>query len=110
MHVFGIAEAQHFCSSFTTRTGASQGSLEVLVRTLPRQTRTLTEGTPIFDDYRACLLRDVDRFLFLSASHYCRFHDLLISSAAPWSFVTAYYGTWFAAQAILGMFGCRVFA
>ena len=70
--------------------------------------RSIAEGTRLFDEYRACALRDAERSLFLSASHYRRGLDLMIPSSSHWAQVTFYYGAWFAARALLGMFGCGV--
>ena len=71
--------------------------------------RTIREGTPLFQEFQDCSLRDVERSLFLAASHYRRALDLMIRSSSPWAHVTLYYGSWHTARALLGMFGCAVF-
>ena len=66
----------------------------------------LQEGTPQFDQVRTCLLRECDRTLFLSASCFARALESLRASSAYWTAVGLYYSCFFAATAILGMFGC----
>ena len=44
----------------------------------------------------------------MGASHYRRALDLMLPSACHWAHVTLYYGAFFAARALLGMFGCGV--
>ena len=67
------------------------------------------EGSNKFAKLRDCMLREAERSLFLAISHYRRSFDLMISSSAHWSYVTQYYGTWYAANAFLLMFGCYKF-
>jgi hypothetical protein len=43
--------------------------------------------------------------MFQAASLYRRSFDLMTASAAGWAHVTLYYGTFFSAQALLGLFG-----
>jgi len=109
MRLFSAVEAKHYCSRFGRSVGDSEESIYEFQKThLITKHRTLSEGTPIFDEYRDCLLRDVERNLFLSASHYRRSLDLMISSASPWTHVTLYYGSGYAAHALLGIFGCTI--
>ncbi len=75
---------------------------------LPAGTQ-IREGTPVFDQYRSCSLREAERNLFLSASNYRRCLDSLMPSASHWAHVTMYYASWYAAHAILAMFGVSVF-
>jgi len=63
----------------------------------------------LFDQYRSCSLREVERHLFFAVSQYRRCLDLMISSASPWAHVTIYYGSWYISRALLGMFGCTIF-
>jgi hypothetical protein len=109
MRIFGINEAAYYCSSFAPQTGLAEKSpREFLKNRLSGANRTLQEGSSIFKEYNACSLRDVERCLLLSASHYRRCLDLLTASAAPWAQVTAYYGSFYAAKALLGMFGVSI--
>lgn len=105
MRIFGVTEAEHYCSSFKALPGGAKGSIKTFVRRHLNGRHTLIEGSTKFDEYRDCALRDVDRCLFLAASHYRRALDLMIPSASSWAHVTLYYGSFLAATALLGMFG-----
>ena len=108
MKAFSIIGASYYCESFEPRSGIVEQSPEEFRRERLNRSRSITEGTKLFDEYRACALRDAERSLFLSASHYRRSLDLMIPSSSHWAQVTLYYGAWFAARALLGMFGCIV--
>ena len=58
-----------------------------------------------FVAHQACLLDSVERWLVYSLSHYRRAFDMLVPVSAPWAQVTLYYSSFFAANALLGMFG-----
>ncbi len=110
MRIFGISAARYYCYSFTPYTGwAEKSPREFLRNHISGRNPTLREGSGIFEEFRACSLRDVERCLFLAASHHRRCLDLLTASAAPWAQVTAYYGSFYAAKALLGMFGATIF-
>ena len=109
MRSFTFQGASHYCRNFRPISNVSRDSLEDFNNRIPNNVRSIDEGTARFDEYRACALRDAERCLFLSSSHYRRALDLMIPSSSHWAQVTLYYGSWFAAHAILGMFGCRVF-
>lgn len=66
---------------------------------------SLKEGTLEFNSYRDCVLREVERCLFLAISNYRRALDLMIPGASSWAHVTLYYSSYFAARALIGMFG-----
>src|SRR3990167_6936465 len=108
MALFGVDEARHYCGTFNGSGGTASGSLEIYVKSALTQIRSLREGTPEFDRYRDCSLRDVERRIFISVSHYRRSLDLMTPGAVWWAHVTLYYGSFFAAGALLGMFGARV--
>ena len=108
MRTFSIVGANYYCDAFVPRSGVAEKSPEEFRRERLERIGSIAEGTELFDDYRACALRDTERSLFLSASHYRRALDLMIPSASHWAQVTLYYGAWFAARALLGMFGCGV--
>lgn len=108
MRVFSIQGAQHYCDQFQPVANMAQESLENFNRSQAQALRSIREGTALFDEYRACALRDTERYLFLAASHYRRALDLMVPSSSHWAHVTLYYGSWFAAHALLGMFGCHV--
>ncbi len=110
MMLFGIGEAKHYCASFSGTSGASMGSLKDFQATLlGGRVSVLRESTAIFQEFRDCSLRDVERSLLFSASQYRRALDLMTGSASPWAHVTLYYGSFYAARALLGMFGAVVF-
>jgi hypothetical protein len=68
----------------------------------------LTEGTAHFTAHRVSTLNAIERWLLFGVGDYRRALDMLIPSAAPWAHVTLYYSSFFAANAILGMFGVWV--
>ena len=108
MRTFSIAGAAYYCSSFSPSPGIAERSLEEFRHAKLAQGSKIVEGTSLFDEYRACALRETERSLYLSASHYRRAIDLLIPSSGHWAHVTLYYGAWYAARALLGLFGCSV--
>ena len=108
MRVFSKEGAVYHCANFPLVSNVQQESLEDFNWRRLRGVRYIDEGTALFDEYRACALRDTERYLFLSASHYRRALGLMIPSSSHWAHVTLYYGTWFAAHALLGLFGCYV--
>jgi hypothetical protein len=103
MRLFDIAEARHFCRvlpAYAPGTGQSLVAFHNSLRT-PR----LTEGTPYFDVHRVSLLNAVERWILFGIADYRRALEMFIPSNAPWAHVTLYYSSFFAANAILGMFG-----
>jgi len=107
--IFSESEAQHFCSTFSSSTGASQNSIDFFqTKVLGSEKITIREGSVRFNEFRDCALRETERLLFFSISHYRRSLDLMIASASPWLHVTLYYGTLFTARALLSMLGCTV--
>lgn len=105
MNLFGIPEAQYYCAAFASAPGPAAGSLRDYVATQLRGVNSLAEGSPGFNAYRDCALRDAERSLFLAVSHYRRSTDLMLASASPWAHVTLYYCSYFAANSLLGLFG-----
>jgi hypothetical protein len=65
----------------------------------------LQEGTPRFEVHQVNLLNSIGRWLVYSIGHYRRSVDMLVPVSAPWAQVTLYYASFFAANAILGIFG-----
>ncbi len=111
MNLFGINEAKYYCSQFSGTTGNSQGSIKSFFteQIIKNKHRKINEGTTIFNEYRDCSLRHIEKSLFLAASHYRRMLDLMVPSSSPWAYVTLYYGSWHVSNALLGMFGCTIF-
>ena len=108
MNIFTLEGAEHYCRQFQPNVGTVAQTLEQFKKAQLSNRNAINEGAPLFDQYRCCALRDVERYLFLAASHYRRALDLMVPSSSHWAHVTLYYGTWFAAHALLGMFGCSV--
>ncbi|MCW5875323.1 MAG: hypothetical protein KIS85_00445 [Anaerolineales bacterium] len=105
--IFLEPEAEYFCSNFAALGGDALLPLEdFLANKVTR--KKISEGSALFNDLRDSWLREIQRLLFLAASQYVRSHDLLLTSSAYWAHVTMYYGTWYAAKALLGMFGCHI--
>ena len=110
MRIFGISEADYYCSAFSGSSGVAEESIEDFQRShLGTRSTTILEGTPLFQQYRDCSLRDVERSLFFAISHYRRSLDLMMPSSSPWAHVTLYYGSWYASRSLLGMYGCTKF-
>ena len=105
MRPFSLEGARHYCRPLGLPLGIAERSLEEFRQTHLRRRKLIQEGSSLFEEYQACALRDTERSLFLSASHYRRALDLMVPSSSHWAHVTLYYGAWFAAHAILGMFG-----
>lgn len=108
LSVFSLDEARHYCHGFSTTSGSAATSLKDYHASFSSGITQLREGTPAFDEYRNCALRDVDRLLFLSASQYRRSLDLMLESSSGWAFVTLYYCSFFSASALLGMLGASI--
>jgi hypothetical protein len=106
--LLSVPGAAHFCGSFSPESGGAEGPLSSFCNGYLKRGLKLAEGTAEFGRLRACLLRDAERRLFLSASHYRRALGLLIPSSSPWALVTLYYGSWHAANALLALFGSAV--
>ena len=111
MRTFNIRGAQHYCNNF----GPAGHLPSLSVRDFAKQRFTqgknkwiLSEGSNDFDDFRLCSLRETHRNVFLTASHFSRSLDLMHAASSHWAHVTLYYGSFFAAKALLGMFGCHL--
>ena len=105
MHLFDITEAAHFCTPLAAHLPGTGQSLSQFHKGLPLRTIRLIEGTTMFDVHRVSLLNAVERWILFGAADYRRALDMLVPSNAPWAHVTLYYSGFFAANAILGMFG-----
>lgn len=104
MRLFDIAEAQHFCRPLPSSLRGVGQSLESLHSQFGSVTR-IVEGSQNFTDHRVSLLNAVERWIMFGIAGYRRALDMFIPSNAPWAHVTLYYSSFFAANAILGMFG-----
>jgi hypothetical protein len=104
MNIFSVPAAKYYCGSFSGSAGPSAGSFRLFFENKLKGPR-LREGTPGFVEFRDCALREVERNAFFAISNYRRSLDLMIPGAASWAHVTLYYSAFFAARALLGMFG-----
>ena len=96
--------AEYFCRPFAAPPAAPAQSVKSLVRSYAGVTH-LREGDARFDTYRLALLTSVERWLFYSLIEYRRALEMMTPGSVPWAHVTLYYSSFFAANAILGMFG-----
>jgi hypothetical protein len=106
MRLFDITEAKHFCRPLAAHVPGVGQSLPAFHEGI--QTTRLTEGTAHFEAHRVSLLNAVERWILFGVADYRRALDMLIPSNAPWAHVTLYYSSFFAANAILGMFGAWI--
>jgi hypothetical protein len=84
--------------------GVAQG-IAAFVQRLPAQAHHLAEADPRFEILRVSLLSSAERWLAFSLAHYRRSLEMLVPVSAPWAHVTLYYSSFYAANAILAMFG-----
>jgi hypothetical protein len=106
MRLFDVTEARHFCRALPAYQPGVGQSLQTFHNNL-RSSR-LIEGTVHFDVHRVSLLNAVERWILFGVAGYRRALDMFIPSNAPWAQVTLYYSSFYAANAILGMFGAWV--
>ena len=106
MRLFDITQAQHFCRPVQAHVPGLGQSLAAFHANL-HLTR-LPETHAYFNVHRVSLLHAVERWILFGVADYRRALDMLIPSNAPWAHVTLYYSSFFAANAILGMFGVWV--
>jgi hypothetical protein len=101
MRVFSQGAAAHFCSSSPTLV-VQEEVVQVVARNGGRR---LTEGSSEFEAYRQNLLREAEHQYYQSVSSFRRAHTLMLPSSAYWAHVTLYYASWYAAHALLSIFG-----
>lgn len=106
MRLFDVTEARYFCRALPAHTPGAGQSLPSFHDKL--QMTRLVEGTPYFEAHRISLLNAVERWVLFGIADYRRALDMFIPGNAPWAHVTLYYSSFFAANAILGMFGVWV--
>jgi len=110
MRLLDLPQARHFCApSASIIGGISSQSLASFHNSLPKKgVVLLREGTTHFHVHQISLLNSIDRWLVYSLGLYRRSVDMLVPVSAPWAQVTLYYASFFAANAILGIFGCWI--
>jgi hypothetical protein len=105
VRLLDLPQARHFCAPPANVVAGINDQSLAAFHGVRSSVPLLTEGTPRFEIHQACLLRSVCRWLVYSLGHYRRSVDMLVPVSAPWMHVTLYYASFFAANAILGMFG-----
>lgn len=106
MRLLDLPQAKHFCSpSVAVTTAITAQSLPTYHAALAKGVVLLPEGSLPFQVHQLSLLQSVERWLTFSIGHYRRSAEMLVPISAPWAHVTLYYASFFAANAILGMFG-----
>jgi len=106
MRLLDLPQAKHFCCPNPTVVAAvSKQSLRAYHSSIPRSVILMREGNIHFQVHQINILASVDQWLLFAATHYRRAIDMLVPASAPWAQVTLYYASFFAANAILGMFG-----
>jgi hypothetical protein len=101
MRLLSVSAAAHFC----TLPPLAPPREDVETVAARNAGRRLTEGGAEYEAYRHNVLREGERLYYLALSNFRRAHVLMVPSAAAWSHVTLYYSSWFAAHALLQMFG-----
>ena len=105
MRLLDLPQAKHFCHpipAIVARVGPQ--SLRAFHDSIQNVT-LMSEGHSHFQIHQINVLASVDRWLLFATAHYRRAIDMLVPASAPWAQVTLYYASFFAANAILGMFG-----
>ncbi len=108
MQLFDVPQATHFCAPLPAHLPGVGQSLVALHDNLNPHVTRLSEGTQHFNAHRVSILNAIERWILFGIADYRRALDMLIPSNAPWAHVTLYYSSFFAANAILGMFGVWV--
>lgn len=99
--------AKYFCGNYSGHPPQATDIRDLYDSVLDKKA-LFKEKDPVYGQYRDCLLRESDRAFFLAISCFRHALDGFTGSASFWAYVTLYYSSWFAAQSILGMFGCWV--
>jgi hypothetical protein len=106
MRLLDLPQAKYFCAPApATTAGISSQSLHAFHGSMTKGIVLLQEGTVQFHVHQVNLLDSIDRWLLYSLGHYRRSVDMFVPVSAPWAHVTLYYASFFAANAILGIFG-----
>ncbi len=108
MRAFSLTGAQYYVAGFTGQAPAVAPGLDPL-RYLDAsygRSTAFQEGSANFNELRAVLLRETDRYILLAGSTFVRSVEALRASSSSWCVVGLYYSAFFAAHAILGLVGC----
>lgn len=106
MRLLDLPQAEYFCRP-AAAVVAAVGSqpLRDFHDAIPRGVTLISEGQTHYKVHQINVLASVDQWLLFATTHYRRAMDMLVPASAPWAEVTLYYASFFAANAILGMFG-----
>lgn len=106
MRLFDPPQARHFCSPAEIVSGrVGRQSLHDFYSSLSKGVTLMDEGGKNYEIHQVNVLDFVERWLVYSVVHYRKSLEMLAPASAPWAHVTLYYSSFFAANAILGMFG-----
>lgn len=108
IQLFDITDARHFCRALPNHQPGIGQSLPDFHDRLPVRVTHLRENTSDFDIHRISLLNAIERWILFGVANYRRALDMFIPTNAPWAQVTLYYSSFYAANAILGMFGAWI--
>jgi hypothetical protein len=106
MRLLDLPQAQYFCTpppAVVAMVGTQ--SLRTYHGSIPKSVTLISEGHIHFQVHQINVLASVDHWLLFATAHYRRAMDMLVPASVPWAQVTLYYASFFAANAILGMFG-----
>lgn len=106
MRLLDLPQAEYFCQPPAAVVGTvGTQPLRTFHDSLSKNVTLMSEGNTHFHVHQINVLISVDQWLLFAATHYRRAMDMLVPASAPWAQVTLYYASFFAANAILGMFG-----
>ncbi len=106
MRLLDLPQAKYFCVPPAAIIATiSKQSLPSFHNSMTKGVVLLQEGTIRFQVHQVNLLDSVERWLVYALAHYRRSVDMLVPVSAPWAQVTLYYASFFAANAVLGIFG-----
>lgn len=103
--IFDLAQAKYFCGGYGASTGSSNLSAQAFFDNQLIAHRQITEGMPIFTEYRDCLLREAERNILLAAVLHRRGLDMMSLGYASFLQVGYYYSSFYSARSLLGLCG-----
>jgi hypothetical protein len=106
MKVLSFTAARHFASNYSGDQQSRTKHLEDLFASLPVKLVSIDEGTSEFEAIRDGILRHSERSALMATACYLRALENLRPGSAFWASTGLYYSCFFAARAVLGLFGC----
>ncbi len=104
MKIFTPPGASHFSGTFSRAAATVATDVKDYLDRVGGK-KFFLEDSPEFAELRDCMIREAERYVFLSATTYAASLRALRASAVSWSVVGLYYSTFFAAKALLEMHG-----